>query len=98
MRLSLGFATHLINKSSIQIVVYDSAINAKVTVMEIDNHPDSPVVEIRAKILESPSRTPLVPGFTTELGKPLLVPIVTAAIAYEDEYTGSIHTLIIHNA
>ena len=40
----------------------------------------------------------MVSGFSTDLGKTLRVPIVTAAIAYEDEHTGNVYTLIIHNA
>ena len=68
------------------------------TATELDSHADSPVVGKYARILESSHRTAMVSGFTTELGKPLRVPIVNAAIAYEDEYTGKVYTLVIHNA
>ena len=37
-------------------------------------------------------------GFTPELGKPLTVPIVTAAVAYDCEYMGSTYVLVIQNA
>ena len=92
-QLSHVFATHLIHKLSNQNMNDD-----KITVTELDSHADYPVVGKHAKILESSSRTAMVSGFTTELGKPLRVPIVTAAIAYEDEYTGKVYTLVIHNA
>ena len=64
----------------------------------LDSHADMSCVGKHAKILERLPRTAMVSGFTTELGNPLRVPIVTAAIAYEDEYSGKVYTLVIHNA
>ena len=51
-----------------------------------------------AYIIETTSKTALVSGFTTELGEPIRVPIVIAAIIYDCEYTGNSHIMIIHNA
>ena len=92
-KLSNIFSTHLIHKLS-----NSSFDNDKITATELDSHADSPVVGKHSKILETSPRTAMVSGFTTELGKPLCVPIVTAAVAYEDGYTGKVYTLVIHNA
>ena len=34
------------------------------------------------------SKTALVSSFTTELGKPMKLPTATAAVLYDDEYSG----------
>ena len=39
-----------------------------------------------------------VTGFTKDLGRCMSVPIVTAAIAYDHEYTGETSIIVIHNA
>jgi len=39
-----------------------------------------------------------VSGFTSDLGKPLEVPAVNAAVAYYCEYTGKTYILVIYNA
>ena len=49
-------------------------------------------------ILEDTRRTAKVSGFTSELGKPITVPIVTAAVAYDCEYSGMTYIMVIHNA
>ena len=66
----------------------------------LDSHADSPVVGKHCVILEEsqPRRTAKVSGFTSELGKPMVVPIVTAAVSYDCEYTGMTHVMVIHNA
>ena len=63
---------------------------------ELDSHADSPVVGQASKILEYTGREVLVSGFTEGLGKPLQVPVVTAAVAYENSDTGEVHILVIH--
>lgn len=65
---------------------------------ELDSHADSPVVGRHAKILSYTGQTANVSGFTKDLGKCLSVPIVTAAVAYNDEYSGLTSILLIHNA
>ena len=65
---------------------------------ELDSHADSPVVGKYAHILEYTSKNAKVSRFTSELGKPIEVPIVTAAIAYDCEYTGSTYIMVIHHA
>ena len=50
---------------------------------ELDSHADSPVLGQNAIIIETTSKTVLVSGFTSDLGKPLRVPVVTAAVAYD---------------
>ena len=51
----------------------------------------------RTLIVETTNKTALVSGFTTDLGEPIRVLIVTAAIIYYCEYTGASHIMIIHN-
>ena len=36
-------------------------------------------------------------GFTSDLGKPLTVPVVNAAVAYDCEYTGETRIMVICN-
>ena len=102
MALSKHFSSYLVNKiDSINKSIVKHKINAANSVIsatELDNHADSPVVGKYAAILEISNKTALVSGFTTELGDPIQVPIVTAAIIYDCEYTGESHIMIIHNA
>ena len=69
-----------------------------VAATELDSHADSPVVGINCAILEDTGKTAKVSGFTSELGKPITVPIVKAAVAYDCEYTAETHILVIHYA
>lgn len=39
-----------------------------------------------------------VKGFADEIGRPISVPVVDGIIAYDDEYTGETHLLMIRNA
>ena len=69
-----------------------------VTATELDSHADSPVVGKYAWILEDTGRRASVTGFTSDLGKPLSVPVVNAAVAYNCELTGNTHILVLCNA
>ena len=69
-----------------------------VAATELDSHADSPVVGKYCKVLESTGRRATVSGFTTDLGKPMSVPVVNAAVAYDCEYTGKTYIMTICNA
>ena len=69
-----------------------------VTATELDSHADSPVVGKYAWILEDTGRRTTVTGFTSDLGKPISVPVVNAAVAYNCEFTGKTHILVLCNA
>ena len=58
---------------------------------ELDSHADSPVVGRNSLIISDSGQTANVTGFMKDLGKCLLIPIVTAAVAYSDEYIQIIH-------
>ena len=49
-------------------------------------------------IIETASKTVLVLGFTSDLGKPLRVPVLNAVVAYDCEFTGETYILVIYNA
>ena len=68
------------------------------TQLELDSHADSPVVGRHATILEYTGRTVNVRGFADELGKPLRVDVVNAALVYNCPYTGESYILHIRNA
>ena len=70
----------------------------KTTATELDSHADSPVVGRYCKILEDTGRKATVSGFTSELGKPMTVPVVNAAVAYDCDITGRTLILVICNA
>ena len=65
---------------------------------ELGSHSDSPVVGRNAIIIETASKTVLVLGFTSDLGKPLRVPVLNAVVAYDCEFTGETYILVIYNA
>lgn len=65
---------------------------------ELDSHADSPCVGRNAKIIEHTGKRVNVSGFTDSLGKRKSIPVVHAAVAYDDEYTGKTYILIIYNA
>ena len=50
---------------------------------ELDSHADSPVVGKYAWILEDTGRRASVTGFTSDIGKPMSVPVVNAAVVYD---------------
>ncbi len=72
--------------------------SGEVSRTELDSHADSPVVGRNALILAHTGKTANVTGFTKDLGRCMSVPIVTAAIAYDHEYTGETSIILIHNA
>ena len=65
---------------------------------ELDSHVDSPVVGRNVLVMSDSGQKANVTGFTKDLGRCESVPIVTAALAYTDEYTGHTSIIIIHNA
>lgn len=69
-----------------------------VSATELDSHADSPVVGKFCQVLEDTGRKARVSGFTSELGKPLVVKVVNAAIAYDCEHTGKTYILVVCNA
>ena len=64
---------------------------------ELDSHADSPVVGRNVIVLSDSGQRANVTGFTEDLDKCMSVPIVTAAVAYTDEYTGLTSIIIIYN-
>ena len=70
----------------------------RVTATELDSHADSPVVGRYSRILEYTGRKASVAGFTKDLGKPMTVPVVNAAVAYDCEVSGETRILVICNA
>ena len=66
--------------------------------LESDSHADSPVVGKRAYILRRTGREVNVSGFSDQLGSPLTVPIVDAAVMYDCAYTGKSYLMVIRNA
>ena len=70
----------------------------KDTALELDSHADSLVVGKHARIIEDTQRTASVSGFTDELGSPLTVKIVNAALTYDCELTGESYQFMIRNA
>ena len=69
-----------------------------VSATELDSHADSPVVGRFTRTLEDTGIQASVSGFTSDLGKPLTVPVVNAAVAYDCEFTGETRIMIICNA
>lgn len=69
-----------------------------VTATELDSHADSPVIGKYAWILEDTGRRATVTGFTSDLGKPIWVPVVNAAVAYDCEFSGETRILVLCNA
>jgi hypothetical protein len=65
---------------------------------ELDSHADTCCVGRNANVLYSHNRTVNVSPFLDSLGTANSVPIVTAAIAYDDEITAKTYILIIHQA
>ena len=76
----------------------ESVDEKHVSAIELDSHADSPVEGRFAKVLEDTGRKVQVSGFTSELAKPVSVPTVHPVVAYDCEYTGKTHILVIHNA
>ena len=64
---------------------------------DLDSHADSPVIGHNALIFETHETTVRVKGFTPSLGSQI-VPIVNAAVVYDDITTNKSILLIIYNA
>ena len=102
MTVSSYFVSYLVNKLTNHTV--STSVSNKnendqiISATELDSHADSPVVGKYAIIIETTNKTTMVSGFMSDLGEPMKVPIVIAAVAYDCEYTGIIHIMIIHNA
>ena len=102
IKLTKAFSSYLVNKVETlrisDIKHSQNNNNMVISATELDSHADSPVAGKHAHILETSNQYALVSGFTSELGKPLRVSVVTAAIAYECEYTGETYIMVIYNA
>ena len=66
--------------------------------LELDSHADSPVLGSQSVIVRKTGRTVSVKGFTDELGRPLVVPVVDGIILHECEFTSQSFLLVIRNA
>ena len=66
--------------------------------LEMDSHADSPVVGNQAHVIENTGRKVSVSGFTDALGKPMLVDVVHALVAYDCNLSGKTYLLLINNA
>ena len=69
-----------------------------ITATELDSHADSPVVGKNVVILESLNKSVTVSGFSSEIGKPIRVKVVNAAVAYDCDITGETHIMVLYNA
>ena len=69
--------------------------NDEISATELDSHDDYPLVWRYLSVLEDTWRKAKFIGFTSELGKPMTVPFVTSAVAYDSEYTGKTYILVI---
>ena len=85
-----------------RIFSHKVAVNKNVGIecskIELDSHADSPVAGDNTRILERTGRTVSVSGFTDELGKPILVDVVYAALVYDCPTTGNSYVMILYNA
>ena len=70
----------------------------EVSAIDLDSHADSPVVRKHAHILRKTGRRVKVSGFTDQLGEPIHVDVVDAAMVYDCEFSGDSFVMIIRNA
>ena len=66
--------------------------------IELDSLTESLILGLNARIIETTSKTVLVSGFTSDLGKPLCVSVVNTVVAYDCKFTGKTYILVIYNA
>jgi len=66
--------------------------------IELDSHADSPVAGSFCHILEKHNRQLYISGFTDDLGKPILVDVINAAVTYDCMMTGNSYIMILRNA
>ena len=84
---------HKINES-----VTSDDLKDDVSTIELDLHADSPVVGKHTQILRRTGRRVKVSGFTDQLGDPIPVDVVDAAMMYNCEYSGNSYLMVIRNA
>ena len=96
-KISDHFSKNLAYRLNVSAVLKDNEDDI-VSATELDSHAGSPVVGKYVRILEDTGRKASVSGFTSELGKPMSVPVVNAAIAYDCGFTGDTKILVIYNA
>jgi hypothetical protein len=66
--------------------------------VELDSHADTCCVGYDVLIVNTTERTARVTPFLKSLGSVSKVPIVTAAIAYDEMKTGEVTVLLMHQA
>ena len=66
--------------------------------LELDSHADSPVVGKNAFVLERTGKKVSVSGFADDLGKPLLLDVVHAAVMFDPPDSSDSYLFVIHNA
>ena len=93
MLLGVTFSAHLMNRISSATESPDHYSS-----LELDSHADSPVVGKDAFILRYTGKKVRVSGFSDQLGSPLLVHVVDAALIYECEVSGDKYLIVIRNA
>ena len=97
--ISATFNQYLVGRFQQQICASSShSDDSTISATELDSHADSPVVGRYCTILEDTGRKARVSGFTSDLGKPLVVKVVNAAVAYDCEHTGETYILVLCNA
>ena len=72
--------------------------NERILATELDSHADSPMVGSYSTVLEYTGRKANVTGFTEDLRRPMTVPVVNAALAYDCDITGETRILVVCNA
>ena len=95
--ISQRFSSYL-NYRIATTTIQNGDIYDKISATELDSHADSPVVGKYARIIEHTDKEVNVSGFSKSLGKPLMVPVVNAAIIYDCEITGNSYVMVICNA
>ena len=95
-KISSEFSTHILHK--IKGSTTSDDIENETSAIELDSHADSPVVGKHSQILHRTGRRVKVSGFTDQLGDPIPVDVVDAAMIYDCEYSGKSYIMIIRNA
>ena len=98
--LTTRFSDHLLEKINAVSTVAStqSSDGSLISATELDSHADSPVVGKNAVILESLNKLVQVSGFSSEIGRPIRVKVVHAAVIYDCDITGESHILVLYNA
>ena len=95
-RISAEFSTHILHKIKGSITSNEG--ENEISAIELDSHADSPAVGKHAHILRRTGRRVKVSGFTDQLGDPIPVDVVDAAMVYDCEFSGNSYLMIIRNA